>query len=207
MIKCIAKFCISGIFLVAFAYSGYAQTPPDIVGIEEDWEMLIKIPEPTKGSPQVQTWMSPTDLLDKEHFGVDFNHVKRSSSGSGGFQTKAMNGEILIDKYWNERTETLWHEDETIEWTQRMILLDDQLFFEVIGGISQTWGSFGGPNTRVRIYGPQTTNLNNYNPIKSLEWSGVGYAANRVEYLRLKTVRCYTSDGNVYTTSINKKTQ
>ncbi len=204
MIKHIYKFCLSGVVLTALASSGKAQTPPDIIGVEEDWEMLVKNPEPTKGSPQAQTWMSPTDSLEGEHFGVDLNQVKRIDSESGGFQTKALDGETLVDNYLNGNTASLKNENETVRWTQRMILLNNQLLFEVVDGTSQTWENFGGQETRVRHRSKHLTNLNNYTPYKSLEWSGVGYAANRVAYMRLKDVRFFASDGNVYTVSINQ---
>ena len=52
----------------------------------------------------------------------------------------------------------------------------------------------------------QTTlgNLNGYNVETSLSGSGVGFGANRVTSLELKTVRLVTSSGDVLEVSLNR---
>jgi hypothetical protein len=174
-----------------------------IVGVEEDWVLVLAVPDPLKASPQIFTWMSPTDSLDDIHFGVDLNHVQRPDFASGGFQTKAMVGDVIFDQKFSENGHNLVSEGETVSWTQRMFLTEHHLSFEVTNGTSQSWGNFGGGNSRVRISASSLRNLNQYNPLKSVEWSGIGYAANRVSQFRLQNVRLYSSDGQIHTLSLN----
>ncbi len=203
----IVKSLFSGFFFVAIAFQGHAQSVPEITCVEEDWEMVLGDPDPVKASPQILTWMSPTASLDEEHFGIDMNHVERPDFTSGGFQTKALNGETLVANSFSENGDKFTEAGETIRWTQRMLLSGNQLSFEVANGSSQSWGTFGGPNTRVKFQATLLTNLNSYSPSCSLEWSGVGYGGNRVDHLRLKTVRLLASDGTVYTIPIDTDIQ
>jgi hypothetical protein len=174
----------------------------EIIGVEEDWELVVNTPDPLKASPQIITWMSPTGTCDELHFGTAFNHVQRPDFQSGGFQTKALAGEAVVEERFSENGNNLDKTDETLRWTQRMFLQDQELTFEVVQGTSQSWGSFGGPNSRVKLNAGSIINLNQYSPIRSREWSGVGYAANRVSKLELKSARLYTADGQVFTLSL-----
>ncbi len=199
----ISHFGLSAILLAAFTLPGQGQSGPQIVGVEEDWEVVMGEPDPGKSSPQILTWMSPSQSLDGQHFGVDLNLVQRPDFSSGGFQVRAFDNEALIDNAFSENGDKLSHAGETIRWTQKMFLSNNQLYCEVTNGSSQSWGTFGGPATRVRFLNVEVSNLNNYSPNHSAEWSGVGYGANRVEHFRLKTVRLFTSDGDVHTVPVN----
>jgi hypothetical protein len=199
----LAKFLFVGAIWSCLALPSPAQSGPSIIGVEEDWELLLGEPDAVKAAPQILTWMSPTASLDDEHFGIDMNHVQRPDFTSGGFQTKALRGESLVENSFSENGQNLTHPGDTVRWTQRMFLSGNQLSFEVTNGSSHSWGTFGGPNTRVRFTASQALNLNGYNPNLSAEWSGVGYGSNRVEYLRLKTVRLFTDDGNSYSIPLN----
>ncbi len=202
--KClISHYGLSVLLLVASATPGYGQTEPQIVGVEEDWELILGEPDPDKSSPQILTWMSPTQSLDEQHFGVDFNLIQRPDFSSGGFQVRAFDNEGLVDNTFSENGDKLSHTGETIRWTQKMFLSNNQLYCEVTNGSSQSWGTFGGSATRVRFLNVEVPNLNNYSPNCSVEWSGVGYGANRVEHFRLKTVRLFISDGNIHTIPVN----
>jgi hypothetical protein len=198
----IARNLLLILFSVAISPTAIGVEELTIVGVEEDWEFVLAVPDPLKASPQIITWMSPTDSLDDIHFGVDLNHVQRPDFASGGFQTKAMIGGEIFDNKFSENGQNLVNDGETVRWTQRMFLNDHSVTFELTNGTSQSWGTFGGGNSRVRISQSSLTNLNQYNPLKSVEWSGVGYAANRVSHFRLLTVRLYSSNGQVQTLSL-----
>lgn len=198
---------LSGLLWVAFATPGLGQANPQIVGVEEDWELVVGEPDPEKSSPQILTWMSPTQSLDEQHFGVDFNLIQRPDFSSGGFQVRAFDNEQLIDNTFSENGDKLSYTGETIRWTQKMFLSNNQLYCEVTNGSSQSWGTFGGPATRVKFLNAGVSNLNNYSPNSSVEWSGIGYGANRVEHFRLKTVRLFTSNGSVQTIPVNLEIQ
>lgn len=194
---------LTGMFLSLWTSTGHGNSSPEIVGVEEDWEMVLGEPDPNKSAPQILTWMSPTQTLQDQHFGIDFNLIQRPDFSSGGFQTRAFDGETLIESRFSESGDKLSHAGESIRWTQRMFLLNNQLSFEVANGTSQSWGTFGETSTRVIFNTSRVSNLNNYSPNRSLEWSGIGFGANRVAYLRLKTVRLFTVDGNVNTVSLD----
>jgi len=86
---------------------------------------------------------------------------------------------------------------EIVGWTQSMELDDGVLVFEVTDGSSSTWGSFGGQGyLKIYMY-TSLTNLNGYSPTVSVNNSGIGYAANRVQLLVLRRVRLITSTGEV----------
>ncbi len=194
---------LTGVFLSLWTSTGLGHSGPEIVGVEEDWEMVLGEPDPNKSAPQILTWMSPTQTLEDQHFGIDFNLIQRPDFSSGGFQTRAFDGETLIESSFSKNGDKLSHTGESIRWTQRMFLLNDQLTFEVANGTSQSWGTFGDASTRVNFHTSHVSNLNNYSPNRSVDWSGIGFGANRVDYLRLKKVRLFTVDGNVHTVSLD----
>ncbi len=176
-----------------------AQSNWEFTGVEEDWELVLLEPAAAQDSPQISTWMSPTDSLEHEHFAADFNHAQRPDFSSGGFQAKAMRGDVLVADRVSENGDNFIYESETVTWTQRMEISDGSLEFSVINGRSRSWGSFGGSSSRVRFASSPVSNLNQYSLNKSVEWAGVGFGANRVQSLVLKRVR-YFIDGNLFAT-------
>jgi hypothetical protein len=180
---------------------GFAWEDPSILQVEEDWELVVLTPDPLQDSPQISTWMSPTGNMGSEHFGLDLNHTLRNSEIGGGFQTKALNGESLIESKTHDDSTNLHHEGEVIRWTQVMSTHGGSLYFSIKNGTSQSWGAFGGSNTTVSIPSG-LTNLNQYSHLSSLSWSGVGYASNRVGHLKLLRVRKVDSNGQIVEQSI-----
>jgi hypothetical protein len=194
---------LSSLVLGSCASVSLAQDGADIVRVEEDWVMQINQPDGVEDSPQLSTWMSPTDNLDGQCFSVDFNHAQRPDFSAGGFQTKAMVANELHDDVFSENGDNLVVDNETVSWTQVMALHGNHLIFAVKNGSSQSWGAFGGMYTVVRFHNPSVENLNDYSPEKSAEWSGIGYGKNRVNSLQITEVRYYTADGSVITVSPN----
>lgn len=200
MSKCItmAVFC----FLFIFAPGGVVGDEPRIIRVEEDWQLEVTTPDPLQYSPQFSTWMSPSDSLDDEHFCANFNHAQKSGYPGGGFQINAFQGTALMDESLHRSGVTLSSNGESVRWTQVMAIVNDELVFAIKNGTSQSWGDFGGPETLVR-FSSSLNNLNRYHPSRSVEWSGVGFAANRVAFLKLAKVRLFTDQGLVLETSVN----
>lgn len=173
-----------------------------VIRIEEDWELIVETPDPLQDAPQVSTLMSPTDSLDEIHFGLDLNHAQKANYDGGGFQTKAINGSTLMADSINNSGSNLNQSGEVIRWTQLMAVFGQEIVFAVKDGTSQSWGSFGGPETLVR-QPTQLTNLNGYSPYRSAEWSGVGFASNRVASLKLARVRVVFENGDVSDVPVN----
>ena len=184
-----------GLFLIGIAQSIFAQdNTPQIVRVEEDWELIVSTPDPNRDAPQISTWMSPTNSLGGDYFGVDINHAQRAGHVGGGFQTKRMNASQLIEDRCGNIGSKLQVEGETIRWTQLLAIIEQDVVFAVKNGTSTSWGDFGGPDTLIRTpISPR--NLNGYDPNLSCESSGVGYALNRVASLKLLRIRLYTNQG------------
>ena len=179
---------------------------PRVVRIEEDWELEVITPDPLQYSPQISTWMSPKDSLDDEHFGANFNHAQKADYQGGGYQTIAFQGSALMDDRVNRSGVKLSSNGETIKWTQVMAIINQELVFAVKNGTSQSWGDFGGPDSLVRC-SSSLNNLSGYSPNRSVEWSGVGFASNRVALLRLAKVRYFTNQGQVFESNVSLQVQ
>jgi hypothetical protein len=107
-----------------------------------------------------------------------------------------------MDETLNRKGVTLSHSGETIQWTQVMAIINHELVFAIKNGTSQSWGDFGGPDSLVR-FSTSLNNLNGYRPNRSAEWSGVGFATNRVALLKLAKVRYFTDQGQVFESPVN----
>ncbi len=194
---------LSSLLLGTCSAAIFADDDNEIVRVEEDWVMVVNQPNGYEDSPQISTWMSPTQSIDGQCFSVDFNHAQRPDFSAGGFQTKAMFGNDLQDDVFSENGDNLLVENETVQWTQVMSVKNNKLYFAVKNGTSQSWGTFGGAYTAVRFQQAEVENLNDYSYEKSAEWSGIGYGKNRVDSLRIVAVRYYTEDGEVITVTPN----
>ena len=78
-----------------------------------------------------------------------------------------------------------------------MTVTNGQLKFEVIDGTSTTWGAFGNDGSLSITIPTTLTDLNFYDPEFSVDNSGVGYAAHRVQSLSLNRIRRITSEGHL----------
>ncbi len=189
--------------LVSFFFQGLALSDePRILRVEEDWELVVTTPNPLQNSPQISTWMSPGDSLDDQHFGANFNHAQKDDNLGGGFQTRAYQGLSVVDDKVNCNGVKLSGNGELLKWTQVMAIIKEELVFAIKDGSSQSWGDFGGKETLVRDES-SVKDLNGYRPNKSAEWSGVGFASNRVALLKLAKVRYFTDQGQVIETTVN----
>jgi hypothetical protein len=88
---------------------------------------------------------------------------------------------------------------ETVTWTQILDLHNGVLAFQVKNGASTTWGPFGYSNMFKVQTGWAARNINGYTPSVSVGQSGVAYAGNRVQSMKIKAVRLTFSDGSTLT--------
>jgi hypothetical protein len=174
-----------------------------IVGVEEHWELVVAQPDSDLDAPQVTAVISPFGHLNGLHAAFELNHQSQPSFSGGGLQLQVWNGgEAPAATQKQKNGESLAQANETITWIQKMDLADGQLVFDVDDGNSQSWGSFG---QGLWAAVPTTlTNLNAYNPLVSVNASGVGFASNRVTSLKLKTVKVRLSSGQVLVDSTEK---
>ncbi len=166
---------------------------PAAVAIEEEWEVVIADPDPDGDGPQIQTYMSPVadDSEPEPYFWLMLNSRDRPYN-PGGMQVQAWTHQedLLGSAAWG--TAKLNTSNETITWRQRLTIVNNggskTLRYEIRNLQSTTWGSFGGPNGPAAIDIPtHFDRLSGYDPETSLRYSKVGWQANRVSSMTLKT--------------------
>ncbi len=168
-----------------------------IVRVEEDWELVVGTPDPNTDAPQVTCVISPVANTDAYHGAFELNQQSMPVFESGGVQLQVWEGEVPISDRKYPILAILVQPDETVAWTQCMELDNGVLTFEIISGNSTTWGAFGGQGYLKAGVNSALADLHGYDPAVSVENSGMGYAANRVQSLVLKRVRRYTSNGAI----------
>lgn len=189
-------FAAAGI-LLATCLSVLADDPT-IVKVEEDWELVVLIPEPERDSPQITTVISPWGSLSGLHAIFELNHSNYPDYCAGGMQLQVWYGTSLLTAKDAEVEGVLATENETITWTTSMRIDSGSLVFEVRNGNSNTWGAFGNTGyMKATLNTWWIDNLNYYSPSVTVANSGVLFGENRVTSLSLKRVRYYTSDGQV----------
>lgn len=194
------RFC--GLFLMGAVALGvmqrYASAQTTIVQVEEDWELVVATPVGNQSGPQITCVMSPECECHNTHFTFEINHLDLPEFVAGGLQVQHWNGDIAVHAHRHPSdTSILNTPNETIRWTQRLILSDSSLTFDVVNGTSTTWGAFGSQGYMRLVVSTEHDNLNNYDPNLTVSSSGIGFASNRVESLVLREVRWTTSDGQV----------
>lgn len=171
---------------------------PNIVRVEEDWELRIGDPDWEVDAPQVACLMSPVGNVEWYHASFEINHQSQPEFVAGGLALQVWEGEVPYQDRSVTNFAIMSQTGETVTWTQSMRLLSGQLVFEVLNGTSQTWGNFGAPNGLRTVVPTSLANLNGYDPAVSISDSGAIYGGNRVDSLVLKRIRIHTADGHVY---------
>lgn len=189
-------FCLS--LPMLFFFGGTICFAEDqVVRVEEDWKMVLDVPDPVTVAPQVTCVISPAANLDSLYAAFTLNHRGLPDFIPGGLQLQVWNNEMPLVVRDSPDVSVLSYDGETITWTQAMELNDGSLTFKIVNGHSATWGEFGDQGNLKVSVNSSLTNLNNYNPTVSVKNSGIGFAANRVYSLVLLRVRLITSTGAV----------
>ena len=141
--------------------------------------------------------MSPTGHSNGQYVIFEINARSLPDFTPGGLQLQVYDGDDLIECKSGPSDALLSTESETITWTQRMSVNDGVLTFEIVSGSSDTWDAFGGQGYLKSNQSADGVSLVEYDPTVSMADSGVSFAANRVESLRLKSFRFYLSNGVV----------
>lgn len=185
--------------------SPYLIAQAEVIRIEEHWELAITEADSQTNAPQVMLHFSPFGGDSDTHFEVDLNHALLPQYSPGGYQVRAMQGDSLVGEARLLPNSRLNSASETISWIQIAQKQPAGWAFAVGFGTSQSWGSFGGPETVVTL--PGVTLPVKYSPEDSVSSSGVIFAKNRVERLTLKKVRFYTSDNQVRDLTVGASVQ
>lgn len=164
-----------------------------VVKVEEQWELVVAEPESGRGAPQVTAVLSPLSNLDGLYAAFELNHQSQPAYVDGGLQLQVWNAsDVPLATRTQKDGQTLASAGETVAWTQSMAIENGQLTFDV-DGASATWGNFG--CTLHATVATSLASLNAYNPLVSVNNSGVGFASHRVSSLKLKKVKYTLSNG------------
>lgn len=203
---CLRRALVRSVFLAVAAcwltaLSGNGSKAAEVlqvVCVEEEWELVVATPDLNRTAPQVTCAFSPVSEMESLYTTFELNHQSQPEFVPGGMQLQVWRGEELLASRKFPQNHIMSTDGETVRWTQRMTLQDGVLTFEIVNGTSQTWGAFGGQGYLCTTVLTDLPNLNGYSPTLSVENSGIGYAANRVQSLVLKSIRAVTSTGDVY---------
>lgn len=168
---------------------------PDVLMIEEHWELRVGGADAYRSAPQVSMVMSPTASLGGQFFVVTVNHGSFPAFSPGGVQIQHWVGDECVGAKDSDSRYSLIYDGETVSWTQRMSMEGCSLTFEVLNGTSESIGAFGADGALRETIWTELSRLNGYLPAISLTESGVGFAGNRVSSLTLKKLIWETADG------------
>jgi hypothetical protein len=186
--------------LAALPLLSEVATAQDIVHVEEDWELITGQPDPNTVGPQVATTMSPTSDITGTFFTYEINHRSAPYWTPGGLTIHQWSGDLRVQSFDRSDRSVMDTSGETVAWTQVLDVTNGWLTFQVKNGTSTTWGPFGYSNMfKLSTGWGGVNNLNRYTPDVSISQSGVAYAGNRVQSLKIKAVRVKLSDGTTYT--------
>lgn len=182
-----------------------ADDPPiTIMRIEEDWEMKLLEPDPASSSPQVTFFTRPSENDPNRYFQTQMNYATDVEFSGGGFHVASVINDSYFDEARSSTRRGLTSNNDTIVWTTVMAKQNDEIVFAIKNGHCSDWGDFGGADFLVSMPAESVENLNNYRPEQSLETVDIGFGANRVDSIMLKTIRVYYSHGVMKTFAVNQ---
>jgi len=204
MRRVLSVFTPAVMAFLALASNVHAAVLPD--QIEEDWQVVIGVPDVTGAGPQISTGMSPVADDSTPSFVFDLNYRDSPSFSPGGMQVQVWSGDQLLGAD-TKGTEQCSTNGETITWTQSMKVSSGKVTLAINSGRSTTWGKFGQGNS-LNVSGNFTTGLTSlttYSPATSVVNSGVGWERNCVTSMKLLQVRYY-SGGKLISTDNTVRT-
>jgi len=185
--------CVGAVLAAATAPRPCSAQPTEpVLRVEEDWLLVLGIPDGAVVSPQFHSAMSPYGHVDSIYAQATWNYRSEPDFDPGGLQVQVWDGDALL-KSKNVVEEPMDSDAETITWTQVMETDGEFLLFGVLDGSSTSWGTFGGWETTIvgRKYIPD---LSGYSTSVSVANSWITYGSNRVEKLVITEVRYYGED-------------
>ena len=187
-----------GVF-VAFCLATSLTRAQDLVHVEEDWELVVGQPDANSAGPQIICTMSPFADINDTYFTFEVNHQSVPYWAPGGLTLHQWAGESLVQSMNRSDRSVMQTPNETVTWTQCLDTQGAGLSFQVKSGHSTTWGDFGKSNHFRMQSNWGVNNLNSYTPAVSAGRSGVAFASNRVQSLKILRVRGTLSDGTTAT--------
>jgi hypothetical protein len=182
-----------------------AAVAQSVVMVEEDWELVLGEPDPLICGPQIVTTMSPFGDINDTYFTLEINHRSMPYWTPGGLTIHQWSGEWRMQSFDRADRTVMDSAGETVTWTQALYCNSGQITFEVKNGNSSTWGPFGYSGMFKLHTNWGVNNINSYTPNVSIAQSGVAYAGNRVQSLKIKQIRLTLDDGTVVTDNTERQ--
>ena len=167
--------------------------------IEEDWELKLHQPDALSNSPQLTTYLTPDAGRPSVYFQLQLNHAADADFSGGGFRVSAIANDAAVQEARSGTRALLTHDGDLISWTSVMTTRNDQIFFAIKDGVSDSWGEFGGPEYLLQIPAGEISDLSGYTPRQSIDDVDIGFGKNRIESLTLQRIRAYREDGSFLT--------
>ncbi len=185
----VTAMAVGGLILLSPALA-HGQSP-EVVQVDEDWELVLAAPSTAKTAPQLETVMSPGPDVTAVFARTTWNYREQPDFIAGGMQLQAWSGDTFLTKT-DFGSNDLSTVSETVSWTQSVTTDGSLLTLKIANGASTTWGAFGG--SLLTLAGTvNLPNLNGYSTAVSVANSGITFGANRVMLLRIKEVRRYAA--------------
>lgn len=170
--------------------------------VEEDWELVIEQPDTVTAGPQITTTMSSQGDNSLGCVVFNLNYRETPTFQAGGLQVQLWTNKTRQASFSAQNTLQLNTPGETITWTQRMAQSSGVIAFDVLNGVSTTWGKFGQGSNLSLVYNGTTNLLMSYSPDISVKNSGVGWQSNHVTSMTLKQVRYYANNTLIRTDTV-----
>ncbi|PHQ35271.1 hypothetical protein [Rhodopirellula bahusiensis] len=171
--------------------------------IEENWELTLGDPEPDINSPQVSFFVFPNRDDESRYFELQLNYAADATYSSGGFRVTAAVNDKAVDHERGGNFQNWSASNDCIRWTTVMAVKNSRYLFAIKNGESADWGAFGGPDYLVEMPHESGDGLMKYHPDTSLANVDIGFGANRVRSIRLKSIRVVFEDGSDQVITIN----
>jgi hypothetical protein len=191
--RSVSSCMVFGLLLAATAVQAQG-----LVRVEEDWELIVGEPDANSCGPQVACTMSPFGDINSTHFTLEINHRSLPYWSPGGITLHHWTAESRQQSLERQDRSVMQNNSETVTWTQILDVDDGVLTFQIKDGTSSTWGPFGYNNLKLQTWW-NPDHINGYSPDVSVARSGVAYAGNRVQSLKILRVRAKLSSGETVT--------
>lgn len=186
-------------FMVIFGISSLAAAGEPWARIEEDWELKLQQPDALSNSPQLTIYLTPDASQPSVYFQLQLNHAADADFSGGGFRVSAITNDSAVEEARSGTRALLTHDGDLISWTSVMTTRNDQIFFAIKDGMSESWGDFGGPEYLLQIPAGEISDLSGYTPRQSIDDVDIGFGKNRIKSLTLQRIRAYREDGSFLT--------
>jgi hypothetical protein len=175
---------------------GQQGTPSVFDRVEEDWELVIDEPDPDNDAPQILHVLSPDAASTGDYAVLEVNHGTQPEYFSGGVQLQHWSGELCLQRRSRNPNNPLRIPNEKVKYTLVMAVKNGQLNFSVKDGSAESWAEF---TDGLELSTPTAvTTLPGYTVSHSTQSAKIGFAAHRVQRLRLLEVRYYLDDDVVH---------